>query len=88
MPWGERLRPVRMERVAVVAPVETLHELLVRVADAGAVELDAAATPTAAIDTVQDAAVVRDSVAALAGWAPADAVPASRTGSARPAARW
>jgi V/A-type H+-transporting ATPase subunit I len=75
MPWRERLRPVRMERVAVVAPVETLREVLARVADAGTVELDAAATPTETVHHVQEAAVVQSSVAALAGWTPADAMP-------------
>jgi V/A-type H+-transporting ATPase subunit I len=74
MAWAERLRPVRMERVAVVAPVETLPEVLARVADAGTVELDEAATPEAGVREVGQAAVVRESVAALAGWAPADAV--------------
>jgi len=74
MAWAERLRPVRMERVAVVAPAETLPEVLARVADAGTVELDEAATPEAGVREVGQAAVVRESVAALAGWAPADAV--------------
>src|SRR5919197_1585506 len=37
-----------MARVAVVAPAETLHEVLARIADAGTVELDAAATPSEA----------------------------------------
>jgi V/A-type H+-transporting ATPase subunit I len=75
MAWAERLRPVRMERVAVVAPVETLPEVLARVADAGTVELDEATTPAAAVREVGEAALVREGVAALAGWAPADAVP-------------
>jgi V/A-type H+-transporting ATPase subunit I len=41
--WRDTLRPVRMERIALVAPAETLRDVLVRVADAGVVELDGAA---------------------------------------------
>ena len=41
MPLREATEPVRMERVAVVAPRERLREVLVRLADAGSVELDA-----------------------------------------------
>jgi len=37
----ERLGPVRMDRVALVAPVGALRSVLVEVADAGVVELDA-----------------------------------------------
>lgn len=40
MPWAEAVRPVRMARVAVVAPAEDLRAALMRVADAGVVELD------------------------------------------------
>ncbi|WP_157430422.1 V-type ATPase 116kDa subunit family protein [Actinomadura macra] len=40
MRWPESLRPLRMARVAVVAPVESLRDALARVADAGAVEFD------------------------------------------------
>ncbi len=75
MPWRERLRPVRMERVALVAPVQTLPEVLAGVADAGAVELDAAPSAETALHEVQAAATVQGSVAALTGWTPADAVP-------------
>jgi V/A-type H+-transporting ATPase subunit I len=84
MPWAERLRPVRMERVAVVAPLDALPEVLARVADEGTVELDRATTPRAPVREVAEAAVVQAEVAALAGWAPADAVPrmAGRLGPA------
>ena len=40
MTWREATEPVRMERVAVVAPQELLRAVLVRLADAGTVELD------------------------------------------------
>jgi V/A-type H+-transporting ATPase subunit I len=40
MSWRERLQPVPMQRVALVAPAEVLRAMLVRVAGAGTVELD------------------------------------------------
>ncbi len=40
MPWLEAAAPVRMERVALVTPAESLRDVLVRVADTGAVEID------------------------------------------------
>ncbi|MFG1749174.1 V-type ATPase 116kDa subunit family protein [Streptosporangium sandarakinum] len=70
--WREALRPVRMERVAIVAPVESLDEVLAQVADAGAVELST--PPDASPRVVAGAAVVREGVAALAGWTPAGVV--------------
>lgn len=42
MPWSEVMAPVRMQRVAVVAPRAVLRETLVRIADAGCVDLDRA----------------------------------------------
>ncbi len=45
MPWREATRPTRMQRVAVVAPVPHLRDVLVRVADAGTVELVRPDTP-------------------------------------------
>ncbi|WP_263730601.1 V-type ATPase 116kDa subunit family protein [Cellulomonas sp. SG140] len=121
MRWHDALNPVGMQRVALLAPVDQLRDLLVTVADQGCVELDelgdrslgatkesgaAAAlrrlgrsgqvTPLLgrrpdlpaweqggradllAGETELDAraadAVTRGRVAALAGWAPADAV--------------
>jgi V/A-type H+-transporting ATPase subunit I len=40
MPWRETLEPVRMQRVALVAPQRTWRHALVTVADTGVVELD------------------------------------------------
>ncbi|MFJ8200783.1 V-type ATPase 116kDa subunit family protein [Streptomyces sp. NPDC096152] len=42
MPWSETLLPVRMRRVAVVVPRAGLRDALLRVAEAGCVELDVA----------------------------------------------
>ena len=40
MPWPEAMAPVRMERIALLAPSDTLRDALVRVADAGVVQFD------------------------------------------------
>ncbi|MFD8723007.1 V-type ATPase 116kDa subunit family protein [Streptomyces sp. NPDC059629] len=40
MPWPEGMTPVRMRRVAVVVPRAALRDALVRIAEAGCVELD------------------------------------------------
>jgi V/A-type H+/Na+-transporting ATPase subunit I len=40
MRWLDAVAPVRMTRIALVAPENTLRDVLVRVADAGAVEID------------------------------------------------
>ncbi|WP_234376937.1 V-type ATPase 116kDa subunit family protein [Streptomyces sp. TP-A0356] len=40
MPWSEAVTPVRMRRVAVVVPHAALRDTLVRIAEAGCVELD------------------------------------------------
>ncbi|WNM32132.1 V-type ATPase 116kDa subunit family protein [Streptomyces sp. Li-HN-5-11] len=40
MPWAEAMAPVRMRRVAVVVPRAALRDALVRIAEAGCVELD------------------------------------------------
>ncbi|MGW1622496.1 V-type ATPase 116kDa subunit family protein [Streptomyces sp. NPDC002172] len=40
MPWREAMTPVRMCRVAVVVPRAALRDALVRIAEAGCVELD------------------------------------------------
>jgi V/A-type H+/Na+-transporting ATPase subunit I len=43
MPWLEAAAPVRMRRVALVAPAASLRGVLVQVADAGVMEIDQAA---------------------------------------------
>ncbi|MCF3142527.1 ATPase [Streptomyces platensis] len=45
MPWSEELSPVPMQRVALVTPHAVLRESLVRIADAGCIDLDRAGGP-------------------------------------------
>jgi len=45
MGWREALEPIRMDRVAVVAPTDRLRQVLVAVADAGVVQLERFAEP-------------------------------------------
>lgn len=45
MAWRDVAGPIRMQRVALVVPVPSLRDLLVRVADAGVVELDGDPAP-------------------------------------------
>ncbi|MGW0886040.1 V-type ATPase 116kDa subunit family protein [Streptomyces sp. NPDC002671] len=42
MPWAEAMTPVRMRRVAVIVPQAALRDTLVRIAEAGCVELERA----------------------------------------------
>ncbi|GAA0855509.1 V-type ATPase 116kDa subunit family protein [Streptosporangium amethystogenes subsp. fukuiense] len=72
MNWREALRPVRMERVAIVAPARSLDDVLRIVGQAGVVELST--PPDAPLPTVSKTAVVRGEVAALVGWTPAKVV--------------
>ncbi|MFH8520417.1 V-type ATPase 116kDa subunit family protein [Streptomyces gelaticus] len=55
MPWSEAMTPVRMRRVAVIVPQTDLRGTLVRIAEAGCVELDRAeeAVPGAAAMRLQ-----------------------------------
>jgi V/A-type H+-transporting ATPase subunit I len=53
--WRESLIPVRMDRIAVVAPADRMRDVLVRVAGTGTVEFDDAA-PRAAPKAVLSAA--------------------------------
>ncbi|MET4061028.1 V/A-type H+-transporting ATPase subunit I [Arthrobacter sp. UYP6] len=78
MPWRETLSPVRMERVALVAPLDARHDMLSEVARSDAVELDLPYEPGTGpeeIDRAADAAVVHGPVAALVGWSPSRQVP-------------
>jgi len=77
MPWRESLSPVRMKRVALVAPTGRRREVLTAVARSAAVELDlpAGGGPDE-LDRAAEAAVVSDTVAGWVGWAPARDVPA------------
>jgi V/A-type H+-transporting ATPase subunit I len=118
MPWSDRLTPVTMQRIALVAPQAVLRDTLVRVADAGTVEVElpevaagangeatrrlqrmgglpapvlAAEAPDldelertgrldllageAAVEQVMAAAVSSELASAVAGWAPAGALP-------------
>lgn len=45
MPWLEAAFPVRMTRIALVAPVDEVRPMLVAVAESGVVEIDAATGP-------------------------------------------
>jgi V/A-type H+-transporting ATPase subunit I len=44
MPWLDTAFPVRMSRIALVAPADSVRAMLVAVADAGIVEIDSEAT--------------------------------------------
>ena len=94
MGWREQLRPQRMLRVAIVAPVPQLTPALTRVAESGAVELDLpaedpggyqeAAQPTEDPRTrelarVSAAAVRSGDVAGLVAWTPEADLPALTT---------
>jgi V/A-type H+-transporting ATPase subunit I len=85
MSWSDAVTPVRMCRVALIAPADSLRDMLIRVARAGVVDLDrvAAAEHSGPEHTGADpldgeaelrsyvaAAVRRREVAALAGWCP------------------
>ncbi len=84
MPWSELPGPERMERVAVVAPMERLRAVLTAVAASGTVEIDLPAGPgaggraPAGIDQVGRQMVVDGPVAAITGWCPALEVPGVR----------
>ncbi len=75
MPWAEPV-PVRMARVALVAPDDALGAVLGAVARAGVLELELADDNTTEptldreIDRVRADAVRRDGVAAYVGWCP------------------
>ena len=51
MPSSDRLGPVAMRRIALVAPRPTLRAVLVQVAAAGVVEVETAAVTDAPVET-------------------------------------
>ena len=72
MPWRESMQPVRMSRVAVLAPRDRLRDVLVEIADQGTVELEVAteAEVSRADRILQQSA--REETAATLTRAPAD----------------
>ncbi|WP_228000281.1 V-type ATPase 116kDa subunit family protein [Nocardia australiensis] len=82
MRWPEPKAPVRMERIAVVAPSDKIRDALMGVGEAGIVQFDApeqaGRTEPLAVEEQVHAyaakAVTRDGVVALAGWCPSTAV--------------
>lgn len=71
MRWREALSPMRMERVAIVAPVEHYRAVLEEVARRAIVELDLPYAPGDGpdeLDRAIDAAVVHGPVVGLVGW--------------------
>jgi V/A-type H+/Na+-transporting ATPase subunit I len=75
MPWLEAARPVRMARVAIVAPAESLRDVLAQVADAGVAEIDDLLADQAGPQARAAAAVRRSGAAGLLAWMPAGRVP-------------
>lgn len=89
MPWLESAFPLRMTRIALVAPTGSVRDMLVRVAAAGTVEIDAEpasgelpgaapvddlAADEAILGRYAAAATRGHSAAALAAWTPASQV--------------
>ena len=78
MSWRDGLQPVRMQRIALVAPVTELPAMLERVGAAAVVELEppeVEATREAELRRRVTQAIARGPVGALAGWIPAPALP-------------
>ncbi|MGK4585294.1 V-type ATPase 116kDa subunit family protein [Kitasatospora sp. HPMI-4] len=72
MRWSEAVAPVRMRRVAIIAPQAVLREVLVRIAEAGCVEIDRIeeAVPGPAGRRLQRTAAARPVPAVVAGVPP------------------
>jgi V/A-type H+-transporting ATPase subunit I len=71
--------PIRMDRIAVVAPTDDLQRVLAAVGAAGVVEPDIlpdAAAGAGELDRIAGSAIVRGSVSAIAGWSPGAAIDA------------
>lgn len=85
MRQGDGPLPVRMQRIALVAPADAAAAMLEQVGDLGIVELEPAATlptRTAELDHRAAQLVRRGPVAALAGWVPAAELPRLAAGLA------
>ena len=86
MRWRELLEPVRMERIAVVAPERRVRDVLLAVAESGVVELQLITgkiAGEAAFDDVAASAIRHGRFAAFAGWTPAAALGHARRASGR-----
>jgi len=78
MRWRDSLAPARMERVALVAPVNSMGDALTVVAARAAVELelpDPSVDGRDELDRAVSAAIVSGPVSGLVGWAPARRLP-------------
>lgn len=78
MSWREGMRPVRMQRLALVAPTTAVETMLEHVGEAGVVELeptDVEPTREAELKRRSAQATVHGPVSALVGWVPVPAVP-------------
>ena len=69
---GDRFGPVRMQRVAIVAPQRALRDALVRVGDAGCVQLDTGTGASGSGESTRDPAVdaLRDRLHRIGSVAP------------------
>ncbi len=70
MRWPESAVPVRMQRVALVAPSTTLREVLARVADAAVMQIDRDSGPRAAAARQQAGAPARPAEPVISATAP------------------
>jgi V/A-type H+/Na+-transporting ATPase subunit I len=66
MSWLEAILPVRMTRIALVAPVGSLRDMLVKVAESGTVEIDVATPPAESSEAVPALTAHVPDLAALA----------------------
>lgn len=65
MSWLEAALPVRMTRIALVAPAGSLRDMLVKVAESGTVEIDVATPPARSADAAPALTVHAPDLAAL-----------------------
>jgi V/A-type H+-transporting ATPase subunit I len=74
MSWLEAALPVRMTRIALVAPAGSLREMLVKVAESGSVEIDVVAPPAQPADAAPALSIPAPDLAALAESGRADLI--------------